>query len=632
MNLILVGCLFFGSASQSTETLQTPKYELELNFEPAAKQFSGRAIVQLPPSAIKDGTASFDIAYSHWPGVSINRVTGNSGRDLKYHIRDTNKILEVELGGQQETIALEYSFRVDETSLEPYGYYKFSGSPLFPEVFQADGNSFRFSDFSVSFEYPSTLSVLTTGGEGEVQTQGNRIIAKYTARHVKGFAIVAGEGFEVTRHEEGGVPIVAFYDPKYAEKFSTVIERTIEAASWYKKTYGFFPLEQVGIIQGHPTYGGGYPLPNMFAVHLGYLNDERITWITAHELGHYYWGYTVLGEKDKMGWLQLSLGIWADQLYLAERKGISMPEQWRNGRAFRDYFVALVANHNQQIGLSQQDRKNLEFDYNSLISHSKAAIGVYLQSLLIGSERFLDLQRHILKEFRFRPLLETDFTSILSEFGIENAQAFYDAWKRGDATIGLSVSGVSRKEGSDEWTIELSRTGPVPYPIEVEAISRDGKSVRHEVNADARSDKFDVEFVPVDVRIDPDGLIPMANSSHPDVQLAYTLAHELAGLDEPFFVMGRALLDRFPDEDYLRYRLAQRLYNLARWEESSELWSPARAIEGRDGLLAALYSVRALSRLGRESEALDQLDGLKEMSEQFGLLDLWKTVRNEADH
>ena len=94
----------------------------------------------------------------------------------------------------------------------------------------------------------------------------------------------------------------------------------------------------------------------------------------------------------------------------------------------------------------------------------------------------------------------------------------------------------------------------------------------------------------------------------------------------------RALLDKFPDEDHLRYRLARRLYELARWEESSELWPPARAIEGRDGLLAALYSARALSRLGRESEALDQLDGLKEISEQFGSLDFWKIVRNEADH
>jgi hypothetical protein len=370
----------------------------------------------------------------------------------------------------------------------------------------------------------------------------------------------------------------------------------------------------------------------MFAVHLGHLNEERITWITAHELGHYYWGYTVLNEHNELAWLQLSLGIWADQLYLAERKGISMAEHWRSGLSFRRYFEALVANHNQQIGLPKQEAQNLNFDYGSLIRHGKAAVAVYLQSLLIGSERFLDLQRHILKEFRYRPLSETDFTSILTEFGIENAQAFYDVWKRGDATIGLSVSGVSQVEGSDEWTIELERTGTVPYPIEVEAISRDGRRASHEVEAGLNTDKFNIAFAPVDIRIDPRGHLPMVNSSHPGVQVTYALAYARAGLDEPFFTMGRALLDRFPNEDRLRYRLARRLYELARWEESAELWRPDRAAEGRYGLWAALYCTRALSKLGRGSEALNQLDELKELSEKFGLRDFWNTVRNEANY
>ena len=631
MNLILVGLLFLAFASQSAETLQTPKYELELNFEPSAKRCSGRAIVQLPPSAVNDGKVSFEITY-RWPGVSISRITGDSGHDLEYHIRDANKRLEVELGRAQEKVTVEYSFSVDETSLERYGYYKFSGSPLYPEVLQADGSSFRFSDFTVGFEYPSTLSVLTTGGEGESQTRENRVTAKYGAEHVTGFAIVAGEGFEVTRREEGWVSVVAFYRPKYAEQFSTITERTIEAASWYKETYGFFPLEQVGIIQGHPSWSGGYPLPNMFAVHLGNLGEEFITWITAHELGHYYWGYTVLNEDNELAWLQLSLGIWGDQLYLAERKGISMPEHWRSGLSFRRYFEALVANHNQEIGLPKQEAQNLDFDYGSLIRHGKAAVAVYLQSMLIGSERFLDLQRHILKEFRYKPLLETDFTSILTEFGIENAQAFYDAWKRGDATIGLSVSSVSQNEGNGEWTIELNRAGPVPYPVEVEAISIDGERVRHEVKAGLSTDKLNIGFTPIDIRIDPRGILPMANSSHPSVQVTYALAHARAGLDEPFFTLGRALLDKYPDEDRLRFHLARRLYQLARWEESVELWRPDRAAEGRYGLWAALYCTRALCSLGRESEALDQLDDLKEMSEQFGLLDFWNTVRNEADH
>ena len=59
MILTLVGLLLLASASQSTQTLQIPKYELELSFEPGAKKCSGRALVLLPPSAINDGKVSF---------------------------------------------------------------------------------------------------------------------------------------------------------------------------------------------------------------------------------------------------------------------------------------------------------------------------------------------------------------------------------------------------------------------------------------------------------------------------------------------------------------------------------------------------------------------------------------------
>jgi hypothetical protein len=123
MILILVGLLFLVSTSKSAQTLQTPKYDLELSFEPGAEKFSGRAIVQYPPSAVNDGRVSFKITY-RWPGVSIGRITGDSGHELEYDIRDTNKRLEVELGEAQEKVIVEYSFHVDETSLKPYGYYK----------------------------------------------------------------------------------------------------------------------------------------------------------------------------------------------------------------------------------------------------------------------------------------------------------------------------------------------------------------------------------------------------------------------------------------------------------------------------------------------------------------------------
>ncbi len=134
---------------------------------------------------------------------------------------------------------------------------------------------------------------------------------------------------------------------------------------------------------------------------------------------------------------------------LAERSGLSLPEQWRRGRRqgdwITDYLEAVVADHEQRLGLVE-GQEELTFDYNSLVRHGKAATGLYLQSLLIGPKRFLDLQRHLLEAYRHRPLPVHEFIALLEEAGAANAPAFFEAWKRGDATIGLAVDGVEPDE------------------------------------------------------------------------------------------------------------------------------------------------------------------------------------------
>lgn len=56
-------------------------------------------------------------------------------------------------------------------------------------------------------------------------------------------------------------------------------------------------------------------------------------------------------------------------------------------------------------------------------------------------------------------------------------------------------------------------------------------------------------------------------------------------------------------DDHLRYLLVRRLYRLARWEEAAALWPPTRPCESRDACLTAIYSARALARIGLEVEA-----------------------------
>ena len=143
-------------------------------------------------------------------------------------------------------ITIDYSFALDDEAHETFGYdLIFSiepGSYWYPDVVNPDGSRDRFHDFEVVLEYPASHAVLTTGGEGEQENDGKWVRATYRAEHVEGFALAIGEGFVVERHDEGHVPIVAFFNPDHADAFATVRDGTAEAAAWYAQTYGFFPV------------------------------------------------------------------------------------------------------------------------------------------------------------------------------------------------------------------------------------------------------------------------------------------------------------------------------------------------------------------------------------------------------
>lgn len=629
-------------AAQTGEAL--PRYELELTLAPGSGHLVGRALVTLPASAVDDRGARFDIA-GNGVVLQIDRLATADGRALERSEADEDGVIEVRLPASPEpvTVAVDYHRDVTDAQLEPFGYWAFApfgpSTWAYPEIVMPDGRAPRFADFDVTLEHPASLAVLTTGGLGGEGTvtgadDDRRVRIRQVVEHVEGFAIVAGEGFRVTRHEGGGVPVVAFYHPDHEERFERVVEATTEAAAWYRRTYGFFPLDEVGVIQGHPQWGGGYPLPNLYAFHLGILDDDHITWITAHELGHYYWGLHVLADEERLDWLQLALGIWSDQLYLAERNGRSLPEQWRSGRRqgdwFADWLEAVVAGHEQRLGLTDAESGSLGFDYNSLIRHGKAATGLYLQSLLLGPERFLELQRRILQEYRHRPLPEAELVQLLVEAGLDDASAFFAAWKQDDARIGATVASVEPDEEPGRWRIEVARTGTVPYPIEVRVVTEGGETVEHVMAAHADTDSLSVADRPASVALDPDGAVPMWNSAHPEIRAAFARALDRAGIDATFLPLARELLDAIPGDDYLRYRLARRLFWLGRWDEAAALYPREEPCDGYDACLGALYGARALARVGDGAAAETRLTTLRPGAERHGAGSFWETVQREA--
>jgi hypothetical protein len=200
----------------------------------------------------------------------------------------------------------------------------------------------------------------------------------------------------------------------------------------------------------------------VFLIHRGFIDDDLLQWITAHELGHYYWGLHVLGAgPDRLDWLNLARGIWVDQLYLSRVNERSLAEQWRwrgQGDPFTDFFTALAGNYDPTLGLTEAEFRALPFDYNSYIRQSKAAVELYLLSLRLGPDRFLDLQREVLHDYAGQPFGPEDFLERLEarealRFSVEDEGEPCASYRRCEAALLLAETLARLDDTEGAWAL-----------------------------------------------------------------------------------------------------------------------------------------------------------------------------------
>jgi hypothetical protein len=473
--------------------------------------------------------------------------------------------------------------------------------------------------------------------------------ATYRADHVEGFSISLGEGFELMEVEGDGYTIIGLLPLDEPDAFRTAVALTAEAVQWYRETYGFFPVKQIGIIPGPRQWGGGFPLANVFMIHRATLTESFLRWITAHELGHYYWGLYVLGTGGRLDWLNLANGIWIDHLYLARTSGRTVTDVLRErgaGDMLVDYLEAMLENREQRLGISSETEDSLDFDYNSLIRHGKATVGVYLQARRLGDERFLDLQRQILEDYRFKPLPVSEFAARLEAAGATGAGEFFDKWIRGDARVEFDVDRVESEAAEGGWVhrVHVSQAGTIPYDLEVELVGAAGASVVRTLPMQGFAEngegvlEVSIEEPLREVRLDPAGALPMRNTSNYGMRRAWLHAMYRADTTEPFLLLAPDYLEARPDDDHMRLLFALRLFDTGRHERLVAAQIPflrgvaggaAAACSTPYNCRSAILVARSLVFLGRSDEAAEILNAIEGPAGSHGQTRRWEEASAE---
>jgi len=146
-------------------------------------------------------------------------------------------------------------------------------------------------------------------------TSGGRRTARFVSdAPILTFFSVQSARYADKRRNHAGVDLAVYYHPGHAWNVDRMLNALQTSLDYYQQAFGPYQFDQARIIE-FPAYGSfaqAFANTMPYSESIGFIADTRdpneidyVTYITAHELAHQYWGHQVVGA-DMQGATMLS--------------------------------------------------------------------------------------------------------------------------------------------------------------------------------------------------------------------------------------------------------------------------------------------------------------------------------------
>lgn len=352
----------------------------------------------------------------------------------------------------------------------------------------------------------------------------------------------------VMKEEVAGV-LVQVMVPENGEQVAQLALKTArEAIPYYIDLMGFYPYTFLNVLPGGPGVWGGYPFASgMVVIHGMSLFDQgserHWRWITAHEIGHEYWGEYVL-DGDDPPFLWIALGIYADREF-SRHTGLSDVRH----RNWTEHFLSGVKKgYNTTLQIRPEEEAAMDFDRNNYVIHAKGFAFISALEMVLGKETFRKAYRKTLKMYGGKRLTSNDFQDMCEVVSGENLDWFFDPWMRSNQSLFALVGSTQSEKDGDGYQslVTVYFDGEILMPVPVYATFEDGTCMVKMTGRTHRKEQVEFQSASplTGAAIDPSGFL--ANLKEPLVFSPEVLKAKIDAL--PYSGAG--------DEAYRVYRWA----------------------------------------------------------------------------
>ena len=458
--------------------------------------------------------------------------------------------------------------------------------------------------YSVKLDTPEGFALAASG-------RLNTKTGRYENDGARTFGIYLGKDMKTESREVEGVLVTAVFSEKGAKCASVCLDTAVDVIRFCKEWLGFYPFKFLSIIPGGAGRWGGYPVATgIVAIHgqETFKEDEPILWwqwITAHEVGHEYWGEWVL-DPDDPAWLWISMGIFIDTEYLTT-SGID-PERRRKWMS--NYLNGVSMYYDMTVDIPPARFEKIQYDHNNTVVHSKGPSIIFALNAILGRDTFMKVFRKCLREYGGRRLGWREFQSFCEREAGQSLAWFFEQWVRTNDYLCYKIEGQDSKQEGDEFvsTVKVRCLGTMKMPLPVKAVFEDGSEQMQTVNRNFDVDSliFRSQAKLKEAVLDPEKKFAMVDEPIPPLSAAAAEMFALGweGKDSP--AVYQVIKDAGIENKETWYRLGMQLFELGRYPESFDCFQNVSSLE-REGLekFAALGWMGLLKDLlGQRSEAL----------------------------
>ena len=471
-------------------------------------------------------------------------------------------------------------------------------SALSPRLWWGFGT---LDDYDVRLRAPEGYTVATSG-------RYDQAAGIYRAVGARAFGLFVGKGYESAEADAGDVRVRAVFTQQGRPCAELLLKTAVDVIGFYRERFGLYPHRSLAIVPGMDYPAGGYPAASgLVIVHGQHRMAEKPEafwrWITAHEIGHMYWGEHVLGQgTDSLSWLMIGLGIHADREYRTAR-GIASPA----GMLQASYVSGVTQGYDTTMDITEEQESAIQWDFNNMVTHGKSAALLDALESVIGTETFGRLYRRCLNEYAGKQLGWREFQRIAQIESGQDLDWFFEEWVRSSDDAAYSVAGKEclQTGGAFDCRIQIKREGEMRMPVTVAARFEDGSEQRARTERLAGADelKFHAKAPLKEVVIEPDSAVVL-------VQAPLTKAKLMAKIERlPSDGVGDVALELYRqaqemkiDDGGAQFKLGLMLYDGRYYPQALDIM---KQLETGDFRFAALvWQGHLLDLLGRRAEAV----------------------------